>query len=72
VGAFFVVILAVFFGGAYFIPASIAFYRGHQSVLGVFLLNFFLGWTFVGWIVALVWAMSGKPQKAQTYAQSIA
>ena len=71
-GALFVVILAVFFGGAYFIPAIIAFYRGHQSVFGVFLLNFFLGWTLVGWVVALVWSVSGKPQKAQTYAQSIA
>ena len=71
-GAFFAVILAALFGGAYFIPAIIAFYRGHQSVIGVFLLNFFVGWTLIGWVVALVWSMSGKPLKAQAYAQSIA
>lgn len=23
----------------------------------IFALNFFLGWTFIGWVLALVWAL---------------
>lgn len=41
----------------YFIPTIIAFARHHRNKLGVFLLNFFLGWTFLGWIGALIWAV---------------
>jgi Superinfection immunity protein len=38
----------------YFLPSII----GHEkrSFTAIFLVNLFLGWTFVGWIVALVWA----------------
>ena len=38
----------------YFLPWIIALIRGKRDTLGIFLLNFFLGWTFIGWIVALV------------------
>jgi uncharacterized membrane protein YhaH (DUF805 family) len=45
----------------YFLPTILAAVRRHHNILGVFLLNFFLGWTVIGWIVALVWAMSAPP-----------
>jgi hypothetical protein len=41
----------------YFLPTIIAVVRHHRNTLGVFLLNFFLGWTFIGWIAALIWAV---------------
>lgn len=41
----------------YFLPAIIAGVRHKRDTLAIFLLNFFLGWTFIGWIVALVWAV---------------
>jgi len=41
----------------YFLPSIIALTRSKRDLLGIFLLNFFLGWTFIGWIVALVWAV---------------
>ena len=41
----------------YFLPSIIALARGKRSTLSIFILNFFLGWTLVGWIVALVWAV---------------
>jgi tryptophan-rich sensory protein len=41
----------------YFIPAIIAIARHHRNRLAIFLLNFFLGWTFIGWIAALIWAV---------------
>ena len=33
------------------------FARSKRNTLSIFLLNFFLGRTLVGWVVALVWAM---------------
>ena len=40
----------------YFLPSIIALARSKRNTLSIFLLNFFLGWTLVGWVVALVWA----------------
>jgi hypothetical protein len=40
----------------YFLPSIIALARSKRDTLAIFLLNFFLGWTVIGWIVALVWA----------------
>jgi hypothetical protein len=39
---------------AYFLPSIIG--HNKRSAAGIFLLNLFLGWTFIGWIVALLWA----------------
>ena len=39
-------------------PASIiALARGKRDLLAIFLLNFFLGLTVIGWVVALIWAV---------------
>jgi len=40
----------------YFIPTFIAFNAGKNNKEAILLLNLFLGWTFIGWVVALVWA----------------
>lgn len=40
----------------YFLPSVIALARSKRDLLAIFLLNFFLGWSVIGWIVALVWA----------------
>ncbi len=40
----------------YFLPSIIALARNKRDTLAIFLLNFFLGWSVIGWIVALVWA----------------
>ncbi|MFO0996224.1 MAG: superinfection immunity protein [Alphaproteobacteria bacterium] len=42
----------------YFLPALIAMNRRHQSAMAIFLLNLLLGWTALGWIVALIWSFS--------------
>jgi Superinfection immunity protein len=42
----------------YFTPTVIAILRHHHSLAAVIALNCLLGWTFVGWVVALVWAFS--------------
>ncbi len=40
----------------YFLPAIIALARNKHDITSIVLLNFFLGWTMIGWVVALVWA----------------
>ena len=40
-----------------FLPTILAFQRGHDSRMAILVLNLFLGWTGIGWIIALVWAM---------------
>ena len=42
--------------GLYFLPAIIASSRSHPNSTAITLLNLFLGWTALGWIVALIWA----------------
>ncbi len=49
----------------YFLPTIVAVGRKHHNAVAVALLNIFLGWTFVGWIISLVWAVS-KPAPAAT------
>ena len=47
----------------YFVPSTVAYYRRNEcgNVNSIFVLNFFLGWTLIGWVVALIWAMKDKP-----------
>jgi ABC-type transport system involved in cytochrome c biogenesis permease component len=47
----------------YFLPTIIAFFRGHLSAWAIFALNLLLGWTALGWIVAIVWSLTGNTRK---------
>jgi hypothetical protein len=40
----------------YFAPTLIAQRRRHHQADAIFAINLFLGWTLLGWIVALMWA----------------
>ena len=54
------VIFPFFFGFPlllYFLPSIIAAARQKRDLLSIFLLNLFLGWTLVGWVIALVWSV---------------
>ena len=44
----------------YFLPTVVALIRGHLSALAIFFLNLFLGWTLIGWIIALIWSCTGN------------
>jgi len=49
------ILLAIVFGGViYFAPTIMA--HGKRNSTAIFLLNLLLGWTFIGWVIALVWA----------------
>lgn len=61
-GAGAVVLIVVILGIAfYFLPSIIATSRKVPNAGSVFILNFFLGWTFVGWIVSLAMAFRDRP-----------
>lgn len=44
----------------YFIPTIIAGFRKLPSAGSVAVVNLFLGWTFIGWVVALAMAVAGN------------
>lgn len=50
-------VLLGFMALLYFIPAMVAYSKGHRNKLGVLFLNFFLGWSLIGWVVALIWSV---------------
>ena len=56
-----ILIRYLLYGGIYFIPAILAYAQHHKQKQAILILNLFLGWTFVGWVVALIWlAIKGK------------
>jgi Superinfection immunity protein len=42
----------------YFLPTLIA--RDKPDLLAIFLVNLLLGWTVIGWFVALIWASAAE------------
>lgn len=48
-------IVAVLTAG-YMVPWAIAATRGKSNTGAIFWLNLLLGWTFIGWVIALVMA----------------
>lgn len=61
-GGFFRGIVTAFFVAIYMFPAYLAQSKGHPQNTSITMLNMFLGWTFLGWVGALVWACSDFDQ----------
>jgi len=57
-GVVFGLLMAVVLVIVYFGPMIIARRRKHQQKTAITVLNIFGGWTFLGWLVALVWAFT--------------
>ena len=57
----------LFTGALYFLPAIIAAVRHTHNLTGILLLNIFLGWTIIGWFVALLMALFSMPYYAYCY-----
>lgn len=55
-------ILILLFAILYFLPWIIAGQRDHPNNAAIGLLNLFLGWTLIGWVIALVWAAIALPE----------
>ena len=51
-------LIAILIFAAYFLPTLIAFLRQHRNMFAIFLLNFLLGWTALGWVGSLIWSVA--------------
>ena len=52
----FAILLTVFL--LYFLPSVIALFRRHHNYNAIAVCNLLLGWTVIGWIVALIWSFT--------------
>ena len=41
----------------YYIPTIIGIIRKKKDIIAIAVLNTFLGWSLVGWVISLVWAL---------------
>jgi hypothetical protein len=51
----------------YFLPTIIARNRYHHQGSAIFVLNVLLGWTALGWVLALVWACTAVQAHVPTF-----
>jgi len=47
----------------YLVPSFIAGARKHRSGMAIVALNILLGWTFLGWVGALIWSLTGNVEE---------
>ncbi len=47
----------------YLLPTIVAAKRKHVNAFPIFLLNFLLGWTVLGWCGALIWAFTAQADR---------
>ena len=52
--------------GIYFFPTIVAGLRDHHDQTAIFVMNLFLGWTFLGWVGSLIWSCTAVKQKEKS------
>ena len=55
--------ITIFLVLIYFLPFIVSIARKHPDSTAIFVLNLFLGWTFFGWVIALIWAVKNFKNK---------
>lgn len=56
-------LLGILILAIYFLPSIIGY--NHRNANSICLLNLFLGWTLIGWVVAIVWAVSNDKKEIE-------
>jgi len=56
-------VVVVLLLAVYFAPTAIAVSRSHPHSASIFVINLFLGWSLIGWVVALAMSVSGFQQR---------
>lgn len=46
----------------YFLPSTIAILKWRHNSVAIIALNILLGWTWIGWVVSLLWALTSSPE----------
>lgn len=59
------IIIVFFVLPLHFLPTIIAFSKNTENKNAIFLLNLFLGWTFIFWVITMVMALSNKNAETQ-------
>ena len=60
----FVWTISIIFGIAVFLlPTIVATVKHKRNTTAILILSLLAGWTFIGWIIALVWAFSADKEK---------
>jgi FtsH-binding integral membrane protein len=67
-GAFLLLVLLCL--AVYFFPAIKAYQEKKPNRQAILVLNIFLGWTLIGWVVALVWAYTNSEHKVMVNANT--
>jgi len=49
----------------YFVPTWVAISRGAKNACGILLLNLFLGWMGLGWVIALIWSVCAECEEKE-------
>ncbi|UAW58759.1 hypothetical protein ASO78B_055 [Escherichia phage vB_EcoS_ASO78B] len=61
------VVILLFFVGlvifVYLLPSFVALQRKHVNRTAICVLNILVGWSFIGWVAALVWALVKSDDK---------
>ncbi len=65
IGLFFWMIVTAIGTTIYFLPSILAVVGRRRNSATIVVLNILLGWSFIGWVVALVMALMKDPQPAQ-------
>lgn len=64
-GGWLILLLAL----GYFFPFIVALIRRQPNNTGIFVVNLFFGWTLIGWVVALVWAVKAIDKPTVVYVE---
>lgn len=59
----FLILIVIAIIAIYFLPMIAAIGRDHRNTPAITILNAFLGWTFIGWVLALVWAFTDNTER---------
>ncbi len=74
-GEFVWVVIILIFGAAlfatYFLPVIIASRRRHPNVNPILVINVFLGWTYLFWVLALAWSLTAIDRKGHSGATTL-
>ena len=61
------VVILLFFVGlvilAYLLPSFVALQRKHVNTTAICVLNILVGWSLIGWVAVLVWALVNSGDK---------
>jgi hypothetical protein len=49
----------------YLLPSIVALTRHHNNKLAIIALNILVGWTFIGWVISIVWALTSNVEYRQ-------